>query len=285
MEPAKRLYSLWDHGEELDLGNSRARQAEWKGRQALFLNGTNSPVFIKEEIPFKSYRLQAEVAIPEEVGFIGLIFGARDTSNYELVYMPPVEIQYDPIMNGSMTWQIYNGPAYQKPLPDTTGEWHTFTVEVHPHGAAVYLDDSPEPQLVISNLQHGASAGRIGFWNFLPSYIRNLSVEEIEPAAVEQRSALSGYLPSETLVTEWQVSQPYLHGCPPTAGQPWTKAVVEENGTLNINRLYKAEPGATLEARAEITLAEEKETLLSFGFSDHLRLWINEQEVYQGKSL
>lgn len=264
------------------MGDSGACPAEWNGSKALFLNNMNCAVFLRDEIKFKSFRLQAEVAIPKEVGFIGFVFGAKDSSNYELVYLAPEEIQYDPVMNGSMTWQIYNGPWYQKPLPNTTGVWQKFTLEVQLNGAAVYIGDNPEPQLVISNLQHGGSTGKIGIWNFLHSYIRNLSIEEIQPAPIAKRSTDINQLKSEAFVTEWWVSKPFVKDKQPESEQSWTKVIVEENGTLNINRIYKAEPGISLEVKSVFTIPEEKETLLSFGFSDQIRLWVNEQEVYQG---
>ncbi|MED1799399.1 hypothetical protein [Brevibacillus porteri] len=62
-------------------------------------------------------------------------------------------------------------------------------MEIQANGAAVYLGEDPAPQLVISNLQHGASIEKIGFWNYLPAFIRNLSVTEIAPTNV---------LPTET---------------------------------------------------------------------------------------
>lgn len=292
MTMTKLFYPMWNDLNKLDLGQSGARPGEWKGSPALYMEQMNTAIFLRDEIPFPSFRMQAEVALPEEVGFIGFVFGARDEANYELVYLAPVEIQYDPVMNGSMTWQIYNGPEYQKPLPNTTGGWHTFTVEVQPEGAVVYLDEDPQPQLVIRNLQHGGEAGRVGVWNFLHSYIRNLTVEEIETAPLPQ-------LPSDTslstgtvepdfkrmspfIVQEWKVSDVYQDQLKSGDAQTWQKAMVEENGVLNLNRLYKAKPGSKVQVQAEVNIAEPMVSMLSFGFSDHLRIWINDELVYEG---
>ncbi|MBW5448922.1 hypothetical protein GE107_23045 [Cohnella sp. CFH 77786] len=276
MTATRRIYSLWDDLEKFDLGISEARPSEWNGKKALYMEKMNSVVFLREEVPYRSYRLQAEVAIPGEVGFIGLVFGAKDDANFELVYLAPVEIQYDPVMNGSMTWQIYNGPSYQQPLPNTTGEWHTFSIEVQPEGACVYLGNHTEPSLVISNLQHGGELGKVGVWNFLPSYIRNLSIEEIHPKPLNKRTIDFAKLKSETFITEWYVSNPSLEA------RYWTKAMVEENGTLNLNRIHRAEPGISVEVKSNFMISEEQETMLSFGFSDSIRIWINDKELYQG---
>lgn len=279
---SKRSWNLWDDWEAFDLANSGATPGEYQGRKALYLEKIGEPVFLKEEIPFESFRLKAEVAIPPQVAFVGLVFGARDSQNYELIYLAPQEIQYDPVMNNSMTWQIYNGPSYQKPLPNTTGKWMNLCVEVHPNGASVYLNENAAPELIIPNLQHGGSLGKIGFWGYLSCYIRNLSVEEITPSLITHPRTDIKKLMDETYLTEWMVSSPFVSQEKLTAVHQWSKAQVEENGTLNINRLYPAESGVSVLVESTFTILEETETELSFGFSDQVRLWVNDVEVYQG---
>ncbi|MEK8131888.1 hypothetical protein WMW72_28665 [Paenibacillus filicis] len=277
----KMVWNLSKDLDQFEFGDSSARVTVWKDREALFLKNMNGAFFLKEEIPYQAFSIQAEVAIPEEVGFIGFIFGSRDSSNFELVYLGPFEIQYDPIMNGSMTWQIYHGPYYQTPLPDTTKVWRKFRIDVQEKGAWVYLDEDPVPQLVIPNLQHGKRAGKIGFWNFVPVYIRELTVEEIEPKAVDERTTDFDHLKAQSFVTEWVISEPYL-GKERPAESEWKHAFVEENGTLNVNRLYPASSGATVQIQSTVAVAEEKSSVVSFGFSDHLRLWMNDEAVYDG---
>ncbi|MHA7966960.1 hypothetical protein ACX93W_22865 [Paenibacillus sp. CAU 1782] len=284
MAAEKRVYALWDDLEPFNGGNSGAIPGDWKGKKALYLNQMNSAFFLREEVTFSSFRMEAEVAIPGEVGFIGLIFGAKDESNFELVYLAPVEIQYDPIINGSMTWQIYNGPAYQKPLPDMTGAWHRFAVEVGPEGAKVFLDDQPAPAFVLSNLQHGGERlGKVGFWNYVPVYIRNFSIEEIASAEAfsdpAQAEAFDQRQPEqEEFLTEWLVKKPLTQ----EKAEPWIKAIAEENGTLSLNRICEAKPGLVVEAKSCFKLQEETETLLTLGYSDSIRLWVNDIEVYRG---
>ncbi|MEK3758440.1 hypothetical protein MKZ07_08350 [Paenibacillus sp. FSL P4-0338] len=267
-------FTLWNDLERFEWGDYSVRTGSYKGRQAAYLEQAGSAVFLREDITFPCYRLQAEVAIPGEIGFVGLLFGAKDACNYELVYLAPIEIQYDPVMNGSMTWQIHNGPKYQKPLPNTTGKWVNFAVEVQPEGARVYMGEDSAPQLVIPNLQHGVPAGRIGFWGFAPCYIRNLVFEEIQPAPIPRRETDLKQLSADTFVTEWMVSA--------TTGDDWNKAVVEENGILNFNRRFTAKQGSVVRARSTFHLAEEAESYITLSFSDQVRLWVNEEEVYQG---
>ncbi|AWX58266.1 hypothetical protein AB432_025915 [Brevibacillus brevis] len=275
-------WNLRDDLHEFDLGESQASPDVWANREALYLEGMGAPVFLRQAVPYPCFRLQAEVAIPKQVGFVGLVFGARDVHNYELVYLAPEEIQYDPIMNGSMTWQIYNGPGYQKPLSYTIGEWKTLAVEVQANQAVVYLGEDPAPQLFISHLQHGTSLDKIGFWNYLPAYIRNLSVTEIAPTDALHTKTDRQQLTAEGYLTEWLISKSYIASDQSVVLTDWTSAVVEENGTLNFNRLFPAKPGMTVQAKSTITVPHETVTQLHFGYSDHLRLWVNEEEVHQG---
>lgn len=286
---SKLQWSLSDDLNLFDLGESDARPGVWQGREALYFNNNDiSPVLLRDDIRLESFRLQAEIACPGPIGFVGLVFGARDSSNFELVYISPGdqtamgEIQYDPIMNRSSTWQIYNGPDYQAPVPFLPGEWAKLSMDIHPHGFAVRVGEQGPPQLVIAKLQLGSSVGKIGVWGYLPSYIRNLSVERIEPVRTEKKDADLKRLAAETFVTEWTVSKPYPQGSQPASDNNWTQAFVEENGTLNLNRLYASGKGVAVQAKCMIDLPENRETMLTFGFSDHLRLWVNEEKVYEG---
>jgi hypothetical protein len=276
----KQLWNLWDHTEPFDLGESKAVSSEYLGKPALYLENMGAVVLSREYAHFEHFRLEAEVAIPNQVGFVGLVFGAQDAENYELVYLAPVEIQYDPIMNRSMTWQIYNGPQFQKPLPNTTGSWRKLAVEVHPDWAAVYLDDDTAPQLVISTLQHGGAKGKYGFWSYLPGYIHHFSIQEIPPT--EKLISSADDHKQNGVLTDWLVSSPYTLNELSAPDELWTKASVEHNGTLNINRLYQAGIHSTIQAKSQLYSEEEQEAILTFGFSDELRLWINEIEVYHG---
>jgi hypothetical protein len=273
-----------DEDGKFDLGDSGARPGQFLGTRALYMEKPGAAIWLREEIPFSSYRVEAEVAIPESVGFVGIAFGAKDEANYELIYLAPVEIQYDPVMNGSMTWQIYNGSRYQKPLPDTTGSWTKLIVDVHPEVAVVYLGDDPAPQLIVSNLQHKGEGrrGAIGLWNFLPAYVGRISVTEIEPIALEAHRPNLRELAEEGFVTEWLVSEPYPQNAEAGQASGWNAVEVEENGTLNLNRPYTSHPGLAVTAEAAVNVAEEGEFPIHFGFSDRLKLWINGEPVYEG---
>lgn len=287
--------STWNVAEQLsafDLGRSGAVAGVWKDKDALFFdqNELAAPVLLHEIVDLPSYRIQAEIACPGPYGFVGLAFGARDAQNYELVYISPAsadspgDIQYDPIMNGSSTWQIYHGPRFQAEAPFPAGEWTRLALDVHPNQVSIFVGDSASPQLVITSLQHGYQSGRIGVWGYLPSYIRNLQLVEIPPIEMDADESVivSNLKDDVTSITNWTVSQPYLESEQPQDEQDWINVQVEENGTLNLNRLFPSGRGLCVQAKTEFVVDEEIESLLSFGFSDRVCLRVNEIEVYKG---
>ncbi|CAG7617850.1 hypothetical protein ACFQI7_02485 [Paenibacillus allorhizosphaerae] len=279
---------------QLDLGESGAKPGQWRGQDALYFEAfLTNPVLVRNYTPPDCFRLRAEVAIPGPNGFLGLVFGVRDAQNYELIYISAAsassigDIQYDPVMNGSTTWQIYNGPGYQAQAPVPPGEWVALTLEVRKDTAAICVGDNAVPQLIVSKLQHGPAVGSIGMWANLPGYIRSMTIEQIQPEHTEQqeqRPPQCNRLPADSmLLTEWQLSEPYASDGPTGPLQFPTKVVAEENGTVNLNRLHPtSEKGTALQAECTLLLPEERESMLSFGFSDRMRLWVNGMEVYQG---
>jgi hypothetical protein len=277
-----------DDLKEFDLGKSGAKKGVWRDSEALCFEGEHCfPVFLPETLSMDSFLLQAEVTCTPE-SFVGLVFGATDSNNYELVYVSAdnewdlPNLQYDPIMNGSSTWQIYHGPRYQALVSVPPGEWVKLSLKVQKDSVSVYIGEDSEPKLVIFELKHQRAPGeKIGVWGTSPSYLRNLSIKKIESTAIEKTSSLKQYK-NETFITEWLVSKPYNIETQSVPDEFWLRVHVEENGTLNINRLYTSEKGATVQTKCSFYLPEEKETLLSFGFSDRLRLWINEKVVFEG---
>jgi hypothetical protein len=205
----KLHWSLIADCADFDLGNSGARIGLWRESEALCFEGSHCfPVLLREPLSSDSFIVQAEVACTPE-SFVGLAFGVIDSDNYELVYVSAdnewdlPNLQYDPIMNGSSTWQIYHGPRYQALASIPSGEWVKFTIKVQPHCVSVYIGEGSEPNLVISSLMlESASDMRIGVWGSSASYLRNLSVEQIESAPSIQLTSRSNQLVDESLITE-----------------------------------------------------------------------------------
>ena len=51
--------------------------------------------------------------------------------------------------------------SYADMLP---GEWTKVKIMVHGNEARLYIQDAPQPALVVTDLQHGHSQGKIALW-------------------------------------------------------------------------------------------------------------------------
>lgn len=271
-----------------DIFDDRAQLTVWQGEQVLRLEGAR-PVLIPDAVTNLPFRLECEVAIEGKAGFAGCVFGAKNSDDYQAVYVYPDSeqsggwIQYDISMNGSMTWQIYHGDRYQSDQVHVEpGSWTKLCVDVYETRAEITVGENDTPQLVIEPLILNP-LGKVGLWGSLPIYVKSISFMPISKKPTTQITPDPLFLP-EGLITDWELVPD--DGQLPYADRPlkWQKATVEENGVLNVNRLY---PMSTKKVfvRTHLFYEEEQVIRLQFGFSDHLRLWVHDQEIYEGTFL
>ncbi len=248
----------------LDVHAQSASVENWQGQAALRLeNGLALP-------PFNGQDFSAEVWIGAEGAcYPGFAFRVADDQDYEAAYVAPHvsgqwdAIQYDAAFHGSMTWQIYHGPAFQAPATIPLGRWFRLRIDAAGERLAITVDD--QPPLVVARMAHPVRAGALGLWTYLPAYFRDLTVWEGAPVPA------GGILPV----------------APPDALDAWLldgvgRVAVEPNGMLNLNRWL---PVAAGEARLSrrFALAEAGRVRLAFGFSDRLALSVDGRAVFQGE--
>ncbi|MFC1662001.1 hypothetical protein ACFL3S_11225 [Gemmatimonadota bacterium] len=201
----------------------------------------------------------------------GIGFHLSDADDFELTYAvphasgQPDAIQYDPIFNGSNTWQIYNGPAFQRSASVPQEVWFTLRVDFTPGRAAVRIDG--QPPLVIDPLAHGRRSGRIGLWTYGPALFKNLGVSA--PAPLD---AMSGYpqVKKPGTISEWMLPGVGIITC-------------EANGVLNLNRYLRPseEPVSVLHS---FHMPASQDVEFGLGFSDELILQLDGETIFQGEN-
>jgi hypothetical protein len=202
----------------------------------------------------------------------GIVFRFSDLRGYELAYAVPAvsgqsdAIQYDPVFNGSNTWQLHTGPAYQKQAHVPTDEWFTLRVDVVGKRAAIQVGG--QPPLVVERLSHEQAAGRIGLWTFRPARFRNLRVAP--PRPLEDLSGESPRAPEGAIDAWW------LPGTGSIACEP--------NGVLNLNR-YMTSSDTELRLIRRFDLDDETDLEVAFGYSDELRLNLDGSLLFEGTNI
>ncbi|MCU0613121.1 MAG: hypothetical protein MUE60_15215 [Candidatus Eisenbacteria bacterium] len=271
--PINRSLSVGDHPlfvhrlntlNGLVIAAGTARPIDVSGRSALELDG----LVLIPDLELEDAGIEVEVFAPAPC-YPGVAFRVADLRTFELAYAVPAvsgqsdAIQYDPVFNGSNTWQLHSGPAYQQQATVPTGEWFALRVEVGGERACIQIGD--QPPLVVEHLSHQNAAGRIGLWTYRPARFRNLRV-----TAPRRFDATSGERP---------------HAPEGTIGEWWLDGVgavsVEPNGVLNLNRWVRS-PITEARLTRWFRVDEETDLEIALGFSDELALSVDDSAVFQG---
>ncbi|MCR9094360.1 MAG: DUF2007 domain-containing protein [bacterium] len=166
------------------------RAAEFGGRRAVevtmesdFAGGDSNTIALVEGIDFRDGTIEFDVASgvnPESWflvkwiarGFAGIAFRvADDLSRFESIYLRPTNGDAEDPVRRSHAVQYFSYPdwdfarfreespgVYEAPAPIGPDRWIHVRVEVAGSMARLYVDDTPEPVLVVNDLKLGPDA-------------------------------------------------------------------------------------------------------------------------------
>jgi hypothetical protein len=114
-------------------------------------------------------------------GFVGLAFRlddtAKDAPRYEAFYLRPTNGRVDDQVRRNHATQYISYPDFpwfqlRKDFPGkyesyadmVPGEWTKVRIVVVGNEARLYIQDAPQPALVVTDLKHGKSQGKIALW-------------------------------------------------------------------------------------------------------------------------
>src|SRR5882757_8799393 len=130
----------------------QAKVADYQGRKSLLLDGV----------------IDVDVATPASRGFFGIQFRiASDNVNAEWVYLRqhksglPDDMQYTPVLNTGLNWQLYNGPGFTGTVDIPKDTWFHLRVVLTGAQAKLYAGDMERPALVMDDLKTGIEKGQV----------------------------------------------------------------------------------------------------------------------------
>ncbi|MBV6643926.1 MAG: hypothetical protein KI790_00665 [Cyclobacteriaceae bacterium] len=284
----------------------------YKGQQSLQLK--NAAATLKDE-SFENGIIEFDIFLQKRTSFSGIMFHGSDLMNYEEIYLRPHRsgypdaFQYTPVFNGLSGWQLYHnqftgardGQMGWIPIDNKTGyndvyhygfdRWTHVKVVVSGGQAELFLDNSQEPTLYIPELKHGSRAGMLGLKSFRgATHFANFSVRPLENPALKSKPR-STKEESTGIIKEWMISDPIAEELMSSVtldkvvvtNRSWTSLKAEKNGLVNIARIAKRGPEEnTVLAKLEIRSDSEQIKKLDFGFSDRVRIYVDNSIVYQG---
>ena len=248
-------------------------------------------------LQFSTGVVEFDMQITGERDFTGPIFRQDDRGGGEIVYFrphlngKPDAIQYTPIVNGNLAWQIFTGPGFEAETTYPLKKWMHVRADIYRSSATISVDGSPV--LHIPELKSGLGPGTLGVAALLGgSYYANFSVEPIagyrDPLPAPQLKPLP---PGSVL--SWQVT-PALTQAEALdraakgrwSGVEWLPIAVETNGIANLS---KAGPDAdnrhSFVARFGLRSRAAKTVTMHFGFSDKVQVFLNGRPLYAGEDL
>ena len=290
----------------------QAKVADYLGRKCLYLDGGAATV---TDFEMRDGTIDVDVATPANRGFFGIQFRiAADNLNAEWVYLRqhksglPDAMQYSPVLNGGLNWQIYNGPGFTGAVDIPRNTWFHLRLEVTGAQAKLYVSDMDKPALVTPDLKSGIQKGQIALAVLTgATYFSNFEVRTTPDLPWERHLPA---MPPGTL-TKWKISPSYdaLQRNPerPLSAVErdaieWQDAQAEPPGFVVLYRYREAphlqvsfandfskrlEPqrGTKLiYARTTIDSDREQVKKLEIGYSDEVSVFLNGQILFRGRS-
>jgi hypothetical protein len=290
----------------------RAKVTEYRGRRCISLDGGEASL---KDFEMRDGVIDMEVATPAARGFFGPLFRVADEGRTgEWIYLrqhksgQPDAMQYTPVLNTGLNWQIYNGPGFTGALDIPIGAWFHMRLEVAGAQAKLFVKDMDKPVLVMDDLKSGVQKGGIAFASLTgETCLADFQVRTTPDAPWQRRWPA---MPAGTLV-RWQIS-PSLDALQRDLERPlavaeaaalkWDSVEAEPPGFVVLYRYRDAphprvsfagdfskrldpQPGMRmLYARTQVESDRDQVRKLYLGYSDDVTVFLNGQPLWRGRS-
>ncbi|HUL95052.1 MAG TPA: hypothetical protein VLT89_03515 [Usitatibacter sp.] len=292
--------------------DGNAKVTDYKGQRAILLDGGAATV---RNFELRDGVIDVDVATPATRGFFGIQFRiSEDNLNGEWVYLrqhksgQPDAMQYTPVLNAGLNWQIYNGPGFTGAVDIPKDEWFHLRLELSGAQAKLFVKDMDRPALVMDDLKSGVQKGQVALAVLAgESYFANFQVRATDDAPWRRHPPP---MPA-TVLTKWSLS-PSLDALSRNLEKPLTKAEsasmkwdevqAEPPGFVVVYRYrdaphpkvtfandfarrFEPQPGMrVVYARTNIRSARDQVKRLALGYSDDVSVFLNGRILYRGRS-
>lgn len=290
----------------------QARPAVYRGRRCLELDGGAA---LLKDFELTDGVVDVDVATPAKRGFFGIQFRLDgEGANGEVVYLRqhksglPDAMQYTPVLNNGLNWQLYSGPGFTGKVDIPHDAWFHLRLVVAGAQARLFVKDMKQPALVIDDLKSGVRKGQLALYVLTgKTCFSNFTASATPEAAWERHLPPTppGTLMHWALSPALDTSGRDLEQLPSPAEMDaisWQAVAAEPPGIVPINRYREAphprvsfatdsskrldpQPGMKLVyARTSIDAERDELRKLSIGYSDDVSVFLNGQILYRGRS-
>lgn len=289
-----------------------AKATEYQNRKCLFLNGGAA---VLKEFELRDGVIDVDVSTPASRGFFGIQFRiSGDGANGEWVYLRQHKsgladaMQYTPVLNTGLNWQIYNGQGFTGAVDIPKDTWFHLRLEISGAQAKLYVKDMDKPALIMHDLKSGVQKGQIALAVLTgATYFSNFEIRATPDAPWERHLP---QMPQGTL-TKWSLS-PAFDALERNLERPltnteinsikWQDVEAESPGYVVLYRYRDApHPRVTFQgdfskrlepqqgmkvlyARTFIESDREQTKKLYIGYSDDVSVFLNGKILFRGRS-
>jgi hypothetical protein len=281
-------------------------------RKCIYLNGGAA---VLKDFEIRDGVIDVDDATPASRGFFGIEFRASGNgSNSEFVYLrqhksgQPDAMQYTPVLNTGLNWQLYNGPGFTGAVDIPKDIWFHLRLEVSGAKAKLYVKDMDKAALVMDDLKSGVQKGGISLSVLIgATYFSNFEVRKtpdapwkrelssMPPGTLTKWNLSSSYdalnrnlerplLPSERDTMAWQIVE---------AEPPGIVAIYRYRQALHLrvsfandfSKRLEPQPGTrVVYARTLIDSERDQVKKLLIGYSDEVSVFLNGKILFRGRS-
>lgn len=285
----------------------KAKVTDYLGRRCLALE---DDIATLKEFEMTDGVIDVDMAGTGARGFYNIFFRTQPNEDGEVVYLRPHKSglddaqQYSPVFQGTVPWQIYNGPGFTAAVDIPRDVWFRVRLVIAGAQAKLYVSNMAVPSLVMNDLKSGMREGGVRFTGV---NISNVEIRRMPPAVWERHEPAT---PAAT-ITKWRLS-PSMDVLEHDLERPlskseidsmsWQEVTAEPPGFVVINRYRKApeiiptfardfskrlEPQKGMQlvyARTTIVSEREQVKKLNIGYSDDVSVFLNHRILYRGRS-
>jgi hypothetical protein len=275
---------------------------EYLGQKSILLVNGEAQV---KDIDFANGIIEMDLAFERGFGFLEAVWHvSEDDKQLDKLYIRPHKspypdsVQYAPIINGIVNWQMYYLPNNTAAVAYPFNEWFHVKIVTVGKYAEIYMIDMEKPVLTV-NLTGNSFSGKIGlkadnsqksiplrFANFSYTVDDNPPLKGTPPEVKAEPTAVKNWLVSnaveETILEgKLQVTEADRNNL------TWVNLDTEVDGKGNIAKVQDAsnitaKPSKnTVFTRATIISDKDQKKLMKFGFSDKVKLYFNGELLYQ----
>ncbi|HEY2187600.1 MAG TPA: hypothetical protein VGH48_03465 [Caldimonas sp.] len=289
-----------------------AKRTNVHGRDCLMLDGAAG---LFEAFEMRDGVIDVDVSTAARRGFFGLQFRVVDDgANSEWVYLRqhksrlPDAMQYTPVLNTGLNWQLFSGPGFTGAVDIPRDEWFHLRLEVSGAQAKLFVKDMAQPALVIDDLKSGIQRGQAGLVALTDeTCFANFQVRTTPVAAWQRHPP-----PTQPgTIIRWSLS-PAFDALARNLERPlapaeiaqihWQDVDAEPPGLVLVNRYRESphprvsfatdwskrlepQPGMqVVYARAVIDSDRDQAKKLAIGYSDDVSVFLNGAILWRGRS-